>query len=86
MKTIRQFGLFIGFELNEEALATCEPLKTSGRPASIYVARQLLDAGLMTVPAGPSVVRWLPPLNITQADAAEALRIMQAVLGQIAGS
>lgn len=80
IKTIRQFGLFIGFELDEARLQSNESVKASGRPASIHVARLLLDAGLMTVPAGPAVVRWLPPLNITQADAAEALRIMKTVL------
>ena len=80
IKAIRQFGLFVGFELNEEAIGKGADFTASGKPASIFVARQLLDAGLMTVPAGPSVVRWLPPLNITQADAAEALRIMKTVL------
>ncbi|MBX7210209.1 MAG: acetylornithine transaminase [Verrucomicrobiaceae bacterium] len=84
INTIRQFGLFIGFELNEAAVAAGEECKASGRPASIFVARKLLDAGLMTVPAGPSVVRWLPPLNITQSEAAEALRIMSAVLSALA--
>jgi len=52
----------------------------NGRPASIFVARKLLDAGMMTVPAGPNVVRWLPPLNITQAEADEGLRIFKSVL------
>lgn len=80
ISTIRQFGLFIGFELNEAAIASKEECKASGRPASIFVARKLLDAGLMTVPAGPSVVRWLPPLNITQSEAEEALRIMKTTL------
>jgi acetylornithine/succinyldiaminopimelate/putrescine aminotransferase len=37
----------------------------------------------MTVPAGPGVVRWLPPLNITRDAAAEALRIMKTVLADL---
>ncbi len=73
---IRQFGLFIGFSLNSAALA---PL-ADGKAPSIFLARKLLDAGLMTVPAGPDVIRWLPPLNITLQDADEALRILRLVL------
>lgn len=80
IRTIRQFGLFIGFELNVERLGQNERLQSSGKVASIFLARLLLDAGLMTVPAGPGVVRWLSPLNITRAEAAEALGIMQSVL------
>ena len=57
INTIRQFGLFVGFELNEEAIGKGADFTASGKPASIFVARQLLDAGLMTVPAGPAVVR-----------------------------
>ena len=80
IKTIRQFGLFIGFELDVDRLTKIESVQSSGKPASIFLARELLTAGLMTVPAGPGVVRWLPPLNITRDDAAEALRIMKTVL------
>lgn len=80
IRTIRQFGLFIGFELNVERLGQIERLQSSGKVASIFLARLLLDAGLMTVPAGPGVVRWLSPLNITRAEATEALGIMQSVL------
>jgi acetylornithine/succinyldiaminopimelate/putrescine aminotransferase len=77
---IRQFGLFIGFELNPETIRRNAAFKASGKTPSIYVARLLLDAGLMTVPAGPHVVRWLPPLNITEAEAREGLRLMRDVL------
>ncbi len=80
IREVRQLGLFIGYELNTERLAQHAGLQASGKPASIYLAKALLDAGLMTVPAGPSVIRWLPPLNITLADADEALALMKGVL------
>lgn len=73
---VRQLGLFIGYELAVDKIA----LVAGGKVPSIFVARKLLDAGLMTVPAGPNVVRWLPPLNITQAEADEALRVFKQVL------
>jgi acetylornithine/succinyldiaminopimelate/putrescine aminotransferase len=76
IKEVRQHGLFIGFQLDHEALEA----KAGGKVASIFLARKLLDAGLMTVPAGPQVIRWLPPLNLTMSEAAEALAIQKAVL------
>ena len=83
LRDFRQMGLFIGFELDGARLQSLPALQ-GGKTASIHTARLLLDAGLMTVPAGPNVVRWLPPLNITQSEAAEALRIMRAVLDHLA--
>lgn len=76
IKEVRQHGLFIGFLLDHEAIEA----KAGGKVASIFVARKLLDAGLMTVPAGPHVIRWLPPLNLTVPEAVEALAIQKAVL------
>lgn len=80
LKEIRQIGLFIGFELNTDAITA----KSDGKPASIFLAQKLLDAGMMVTPAGPNVVRWLSPLNITEAHAAEGLSIFKSVLDAIA--
>jgi acetylornithine/N-succinyldiaminopimelate aminotransferase len=76
---LRQMGLFIGFELDASRI---QPL-AEGKAPSIFVAGKLLDAGLMTVPAGPNVVRWLPPLNIQFSEATEALRIQKQVLDSL---
>lgn len=73
---LRQYGLFIGFELNEQAL---QPI-LGGKTASIAVAGELLERGLLVTPAGPKVVRWLSPLNISREQAEEALEIMRAQL------
>ncbi len=79
IQEIRQIGLFIGFELNAEAIAA----KSGGKLPSIYLAQMLLDAGMMVTPAGPNVVRWLSPLNITEAHAAEGLSLFKSVLDQV---
>ncbi len=79
IKEVRQLGLFIGFELNAEAIAA----KSSGKLPSIFLAQKLLDVGMMVTPAGPNVVRWLAPLNITEAHAAEGLAIFKSVLDQL---
>ncbi|TDU66527.1 acetylornithine aminotransferase [Prosthecobacter fusiformis] len=80
---IRAFGMMIGFELAEAALMAKTAISTSGKIASIYVAKAMLDAGLLVVPAGPKVVRWLPPMNLTDAQAAEALAIFKTVLSDL---
>ncbi|HRH94991.1 MAG TPA: acetylornithine/succinylornithine family transaminase [Prosthecobacter sp.] len=76
IKEIRQLGLFIGWELNTDAIAA----KSGGKPPSIFLAQKLLDAGMMVTPAGPNVVRWLSPLNITEEHAKEGLAIFKNVL------
>ena len=80
IKEVRQLGLFIGFELNAEAIAA----KSGGKLPSIFLAQLLLDAGMMVTPAGPNVVRWLSPLNITAAHAEEGLTLFKSVLDQLA--
>jgi acetylornithine/N-succinyldiaminopimelate aminotransferase len=79
IKEVRQFGLFIGWELNTEAIAA----KSGGKVPSIFLAQKLLDAGMMVTPAGPNVVRWLSPLNITEAHVQEGLGTFKAVLDQV---
>ena len=80
---IRAFGMMIGFELDEDKLNALESVKASGKPASIWLAAQLIDDGLLVVPAGPKVVRWLPPMNLTEAQATEALQIFHRTLDRI---
>ena len=80
IKEVRQLGLFIGFELNAEAIAA----KSGGKLPSIFLAQRLLDAGMMVTPAGPNVVRWLSPLNITEVHANEGLSIFRSVLDGLA--
>ncbi len=83
MSSIRAFGMMIGFELNEEAIMAKQDVVDSGKIASIYVAKIMLDAGLLVVPAGPKVVRWLPPMNLTDEHAADALAIFKSTLDRL---
>jgi acetylornithine/succinyldiaminopimelate/putrescine aminotransferase len=76
IQEVRQLGLFIGWELNSEAIAA----KSGGKVPSIFLAQKLLDAGMMVTPAGPNVVRWLSPLNITAEQAEEGLSIFKSAL------
>ncbi|MDH4477670.1 MAG: aminotransferase class III-fold pyridoxal phosphate-dependent enzyme [Verrucomicrobiaceae bacterium] len=80
---IRAFGMMIGFELDEAQLNALPAVQASGKPASIWLAAQLIEDGLLVVPAGPKVVRWLPPMNLTETQATEALQIFHHTLDRI---
>jgi acetylornithine/N-succinyldiaminopimelate aminotransferase len=79
VKQVRGMGLMLGIELGEEFAALAEDGKT---PANITVVASMKN-GLLTVPAGPSVIRWLPPLNVTRAEIDEAVSIFAKTLDEI---
>jgi acetylornithine/succinyldiaminopimelate/putrescine aminotransferase len=65
IKEVRGIGLMIGVELTVES-----------KP----VIARLTERGLLAIPAGTHVVRFLPPLNITRADVDEAVAKFQGAL------
>lgn len=75
-------GLMIGFQLDISLVEKISGFAESGKTPALFIVLRLMDAGLLTVPAGPGVVRWLPPLTITKEDADEALSIFKKVLNQ----
>ena len=56
--------------------------KTNKTPA-LFLVELLAESGLLTVPAGPDVIRWLPPLNVMEDQIMEALDIMRTVFENI---
>jgi acetylornithine/succinyldiaminopimelate/putrescine aminotransferase len=50
------------------------------------VVERLHAAGVLTVPAGTSVIRFLPALNLTRPEAMEGLRAIEAVVAELATS
>jgi acetylornithine/succinyldiaminopimelate/putrescine aminotransferase len=83
IKAVRAFGLMIGFELDTNLIEPRDDFKASGKVPSIWITQQLMDAGLLVVPAGPKVLRWLPPMNTTDAEAREGLQIMRGILSKL---
>ena len=81
LAAVRSFGFMIGFELDTRVIEACAEFRKTGKPPSIWLVQQLMDAGLLTVAAGPGVVRWLAPMNTTEAEALAGLEIMRSVLG-----
>ena len=80
LKEVRGFGLMIGLEFRTDASGFRGMEKT---PA-LQVVDRLHAAGVLTVPAGTSVVRLLPALNLTRPDAMEGLRAIEAIVSELA--
>jgi acetylornithine/succinyldiaminopimelate/putrescine aminotransferase len=79
IKEVRGMGLMLGIELGEEFAS----LAVDGKmPSQIVVVNSMLN-GLLTVPAGPSVLRWLPPLNVSRTEIDEAISILARTLNEI---
>jgi len=69
IREVRGAGLLIGAALDEASEIMA---------ADIIVACR--EAGLLILPAGPQVLRFLPPLNVTAAEVDEALAILTTAL------
>jgi acetylornithine aminotransferase len=69
---VRGWGLINGLVLHPEA-----PVK------SIDIVKAAMDQGLLLVPAGPQVVRLVPPLVVSDAEVAEALAKLKAAIEQV---
>jgi acetylornithine/N-succinyldiaminopimelate aminotransferase len=79
VKEVRGMGLMLGIELGEEFA----PLAVDGKTSSQVTVVASMQNGLLTVPAGPSVLRWLPPLNVSRAEIDEAVSILAKTLEEI---
>lgn len=75
IRLVRGVGLMIGIELNDLP----DPSGAGGLP-SILMTKALMAEGLLVIPSGERTIRLLPPLNITRAEADEALSILRKVL------
>jgi acetylornithine aminotransferase/acetylornithine/N-succinyldiaminopimelate aminotransferase len=80
IRAVRGLGLMIGIELAPDILA----LAGSDKPPAVQVVTRLQQAGVLTIPSGTHVVRLLPPLNLTRAEAEEGLEAIRSVVHALA--
>ena len=80
IKSVRGLGFMLGLELAEHIPA----FANTGKVASLNCVNRLHDAGVLTVPSGTHVVRFLPALNLRREDAAEGLALITGVVKAIA--
>lgn len=82
IKAVRAHGCMIGIEFDEALLSKIEEFQKSGLLFTVWAGEQLIEKGLLIVPAGPVVTRWLPPMNTTEDELNEALGIFKSFLNQ----
>lgn len=71
LRDVRGSGLMIGIEFNQKI-------------AAIETVKRLHVKNLLTIPAATSVIRLLPPLNLSQSEANEGLRAIESVVVDLA--
>jgi predicted acetylornithine/succinylornithine family transaminase len=75
IRQVKGIGLMIGIELRDLA-------PTEGTSA-LWITKELMKEGLLVIPSGERTIRLLPPLNISQAEADEALGKISRVLSNL---
>jgi acetylornithine/N-succinyldiaminopimelate aminotransferase len=79
LRQVRGLGLMIGLELEEKIPA----FAASEKSPAIQFINALHQAGLLAIPAGSRVIRLLPPLNLSRAEAAEAAALIESVAAEL---
>jgi acetylornithine aminotransferase/acetylornithine/N-succinyldiaminopimelate aminotransferase len=82
LKGARGLGFMIGFELAEKDRIPA--FAASDKTASIQFVNRLHEAGVLAIPSGAQVVRLLPALNLTRAQAEEGLQQIASVVARLA--
>lgn len=80
VREVRGLGLMIGIEFQPDFQVFAREQKT---PA-IQVVNRLHEKDVLTVPAATSVIRLLPPLNLSESEADEGLRAIEEVIADLA--
>ncbi|MSU58508.1 MAG: aminotransferase class III-fold pyridoxal phosphate-dependent enzyme [Pedosphaera sp.] len=81
VREVRGLGLMLGFELAKEiSTLPGDPTKS----VAVRFTNLLHAAGLLAIPAGAQIIRLLPALNLSRAEAEEGLKIIEAVAARLA--
>jgi 4-aminobutyrate aminotransferase-like enzyme len=81
VQNVRGLGLMIGLELAPNIPDL--PGETA-KTQAVRFANLLHAAGLLTIPAGAQILRFLPPLNLRKSEAEEGLKIVESVVARLA--
>jgi acetylornithine/succinyldiaminopimelate/putrescine aminotransferase len=81
VQNVRGLGLMIGLELTPNiSHLPGENSKTQ----AVRFANLLHSAGLLAIPAGAQILRFLPPLNLRQSEAEAGLKIVESIVARLA--
>ena len=78
IREVRGLGLMIGIEMGD-GFGSFDDSK----PASVQWVTALHETGMLTIPADSSVVRFLPPLNLTRAEAQAGLDMFEQTVQKV---
>jgi acetylornithine aminotransferase/acetylornithine/N-succinyldiaminopimelate aminotransferase len=74
---VRSLGLMVGIQLDSKSFPAGKR-----SPAMEAVVRSM-EEGLLAIPAGETVVRFLPPLNVTADEIDEAVKKFASAIGKL---
>ncbi|MCK9588135.1 MAG: acetylornithine/succinylornithine family transaminase [Terrimicrobiaceae bacterium] len=75
---VRSLGLMVGIQFDRESFPQ------GSRPPALETVVRSMGEGLLAIPAGETVVRLLPPLNVTADEIGEAVKKFSAAIGKLA--
>jgi 4-aminobutyrate aminotransferase-like enzyme len=78
----RGLGFMLGIELQPHS--QIPGFKGADTAASLQMVNRLHEAGVLTIPSGTQIVRLLPALNLSRAQAEEGLQIIEKVVRSLA--
>lgn len=78
IRCARGIGFMQGIELREREHVP--GFAASDKAPSLQLVNRLHDAGVLTIPSGAQVVRFLPALNLPQPQLAEGLAVVEGIL------
>lgn len=81
LKAVRGLGLMLGLELVEKE--KIRAFASGDKSAAIQFVSRLHEAGVLTIPSGNQVVRFLPALNLSRAQAEEGLAAVEKVAASL---
>ncbi|MFT4637256.1 MAG: acetylornithine/N-succinyldiaminopimelate aminotransferase [Verrucomicrobiales bacterium] len=80
---IRGLGLMVGMVVDTDSVSALKACQDAGTPPAIFLVDALNKAKLLTIPAGPDVVRLLPPLNVTEAEIDTAVFMLKTTFEKL---
>jgi acetylornithine/N-succinyldiaminopimelate aminotransferase len=80
IKIVRGLGFMVGIELESNIAA----FAGEGKSAAVRFTNLLHAAGLLAIPAGTHIIRFLPALNLRRDEVDEGLKIIESVVATLA--
>ena len=78
IREVRGLGMMIGIEMGD-GFGSFDDSKS----AAVQWVSALHETGVLTIPAGSSIVRFLPPLNLTKEDAQVGLDLFEQTIQKV---